>query len=395
MLLLQKNLPLPARMNRGRAILPLFLPFAGCPGKCVFCAQDKQSGGGKAEENITAMHNQLKERARRDDQGLELAFYGGTFTALPSQLQTKCLNLYREFATCGLLTHGRCSTRPDSLGTLGGHPLRPLPKALAGLPVNSHGNSWADPLAALEELLPLGFNCIELGIQSFSTTALLAAGRGYDETTAHFACEKVKSRGFSLGIQLLPGMPGVSPEVFLADVALALTHKPDLLRFYPCLVPEGTELAHWWAKGHYTPWDLPTTVQTLGKALALAWEAKVPVARLALAPEEGFDTGILAGPHHPALGSMVQAEALEILADKAEAALSLEAAAFLGQILPFPYNKPGRLEKTLFLPPSFQGFIWGHGGAKKATWALRGFLPANICLQNTQGNGRVVWQITE
>lgn len=361
--ILQKKLPRPVRNTRSKAILPLFLPFAGCPEQCVFCAQDKQSGGGEAVANIVAMQQNLELRAQLGEQNLEIAFYGGTFTALPHPLLASCLELYKKFATQGLLSHARCSTRPDCLG----FSTAPATK-FTSIP----------GIAALEPLLPLGFDCIELGVQSFSTHALQVAKRGYNAECAHNACQAVKAHGFALGIQLLPGMPGVTPEVFLEDVRLALEHAPALLRFYPCLVPKNTALAAWWKQGSYTPWDLPTTVHTLGQALALAWEAGVPVARLSLAPEKDFDSLILAGPHHPALGNMIQAEAVEILVDNANAALSEEAALLLNVSLAFPYIAPDILHKMLHIPAYFQGFFWGHKGAKKATWAERGFFRANI-----------------
>ncbi len=377
---LNKKLPCPVRNTRSKAIVPLFLPFAGCPGQCVFCAQNKQSGGGEATANISAMQKNLEVRAQRGEQNLELAFYGGTFTALPEPLFTSCLELYKSFAMLGLLSHGRCSTRPDCLTT----------------PLSATGFTGIPGIAALEPLLPLGFDCIELGVQSFSTPALELAKRGYNAACAHKACETVLERGFSLGIQLLPGMPGISPEVFLEDVRLALQYKPTLLRFYPCLVPEGTQLAEWWKQGDYSPWDLPTTVRTLGHALALAWEAGVPVARLSLAPEEGFDSLILAGPHHPALGSMVQAEAVEILVDKANAALSEEAAPLLHAPLAFPYIAPGILHKMLHIPAYFQGFFWGYRGAKKVTWAERGFFKANIVQRGKEtAEFSITWTIDD
>ena len=62
--------------------------------------------------------------------------------------------------------------------------------------------------------------------------------------------------------------------------------------------------------GQYAPWELDTTITTLGKALASAWARRIPVIRLSLAPERELDESVLAGPRHPALGNIIQSEAL-------------------------------------------------------------------------------------
>ena len=47
---------------------------------------------------------------------IELAFYGGTFTALPERLQMECLALAMQAKEKGIVCRVRCSTRPDALG---------------------------------------------------------------------------------------------------------------------------------------------------------------------------------------------------------------------------------------------------------------------------------------
>ena len=186
---------------------------------------------------------------------IELAFYGGTFTALPERLQMECLALAMQAKEKGIVCRVRCSTRPDAL--------RP------------------DRLQALRHA---GLDLVELGIQSFHTAALLDVQRGYNGDRAREGCRLIKESGLKLGIQLLPGMPGSTPQRFSEDVEEALAFSPSCLRFYPCLVVDGTPLAERWRMGQYAPWELDTTITTLGKALASAWARRIPVIRLSLAP---------------------------------------------------------------------------------------------------------------
>jgi histone acetyltransferase (RNA polymerase elongator complex component) len=319
------------RLARARRIVPVFLPFAGCPSQCVFCAQDRQSGV-SAPRDAAALDAILAsaEAGLPAANGLstELAFYGGTFTALPAVWRETCLDFLTRCFARGLLTHARCSTRPDALDS-----------------------------GVLNRLREAGISLVELGVQSFHSGALRAAGRSYDRETALAGCRTVQDAGLALGIQLLPGMPGVSPAVFLEDVRLALDLRPACLRFYPCLVPEGTRLAAMWRQKTYRPWPLPDTVAALGEGLRMAWEAGVPVIRLAVAPEPDFDAAILAGPRHPALGSLIQAEALL-------------------RTLDVRINRLAGAPRRLRLPRSCQGYMYGQGGALKPWWIAKG-LPSS------------------
>lgn len=331
-----------AGLRRSDRIVPVFLPFQGCPGRCVFCAQDRQTGGAggfSLDAALGAAAQALRDYAAR---GLscELAFYGGTFTALPADERRGCLAFLDRERALGHVCRARCSTRPDALG-----------------------DDAADELAAH------GIDLVELGIQSFSDEALALSRRGYGADVAEEACRFLAGRGLDFGIQLLPGMPGSTPEVFLNDVETALGLRPACLRFYPCLVPEGTELARRYREGSYAPWSTETTAETLGAALASAWERGVPVIRLSVAPEGMFDAALLAGPRHPALGALIQAEALFRTVVKAAGDL-------------------GRPPERLALPRSCQGFVFGDRGSMKARWSALGLPPGSIVFEERE-DGRL------
>lgn len=105
------------------AIVPFFLPFAGCQHRCLFCAQDKQTGHTRPSDCLPypqALANLLSElethhMERTASRPIELAFYGGTFTALPERLQMECLALAMQAKEKGIVCRVRCSTRPDTL----------------------------------------------------------------------------------------------------------------------------------------------------------------------------------------------------------------------------------------------------------------------------------------
>lgn len=329
------------------ALIPLFLPFSGCPVRCVFCAQDVQTGLANCMDPASAssgapvlpasslaalLRTTSENLEHRHAMGLppaELAFYGGTFTAMPVQDQNACLDLARTALERGWIRSFRCSTRPDCVDA----------------PV-------------LARLRAAGCRCVELGVQSFADDALAASKRGYDGSTALRACALVKEAELALGVQLLPGMPGNSTADFLRDVPLALDAGADMLRFYPCLVLEGTALARMWRQNLYTPWPLEETLHSLARGWLLAQEARVPVIRMGLAPEAALTEAVLAGPVDNALGSRVMGRALLLAVRRALDALAASSG----------MAAPPRL-RALHVPPSCQGYIWGMRGELRSAWA--------------------------
>ncbi|MEF3698008.1 elongator complex protein 3 [Desulfolutivibrio sp.] len=302
-------------------VWPVFLPYAGCVGRCVYCAQHLQTGVAPASPASPAS----LDTARRDlDTALaealaagrgpyEIGFYGGTFTALPGNHAERFITLAQTYRERGLVTRVRCSTRPDA--------------------------AHAGRLAALRGL---GLDMVEIGVQTFEAGVLARSGRGYAPDAAQAACLGVREAGLALGVQLLPGLPGHTPEMFARDVAKAAALGPETARIYPCLVMAGTRLAAMWRAGEYTPWDVEATVAAVAEGLLELWRAGVRVIRVGLAPQPELDAAVLAGPVHPALGSRARGLALFwLVRDQA--------------------HRLGHGPKGLVAPRRYVGELWGHG----------------------------------
>ncbi len=323
-----------------RAIVPVFLPFLGCPRRCLFCAQEAQTGrraptGADMAALLAAARATLERRAARGLAPAELAFYGGTFTALPREALDRCLAFAARARGDGLIPSFRCSTRPDAVDA-----------------------------AVLERLARAGCATVELGVQSFSATALALARRGYGRTRAQRACALVADSGLELGVQLLPGMPGVGRAQFLHDVGMAVELGARALRFYPCLVLEHTGLAALWRAGLYEPWELEETLETLARAWLLARRGGAVVLRMGLAPGAELARVLLAGPWHPALGARVLGRALALAVR--ELLRGIEG-----------MRGPGR-RVLLEVPAGCQGHFWGHAGELGPRWAGLGIGPEAV-----------------
>ena len=79
-------------MSARKNIIPVFVPHLGCPNDCVFCNQRRISGS-LAPATPESVKSAISEGLRRVPQGadVELAFYGGSFTAIPAREQEMLL----------------------------------------------------------------------------------------------------------------------------------------------------------------------------------------------------------------------------------------------------------------------------------------------------------------
>lgn len=334
--------PHPETKHHGPPVRPVFLPFAGCPHRCVFCGQDKQTG--QASQSLEKLWNKLRQELASRlpfSPPCELAFFGGTFTALPAPWPERFLELAAPYKRDGRVVAIRCSTRPDQ----------------------------TDP-DRLRRLRDLGLDLVELGIQSFDPAALRASERGYTPAQALEGCANVRDAGLKLGLQFMPGMPGSTGQTLEQDMALTAGLRPEGVRLYPCVVIAGTPLATRWHRREFRPWSLERTRQELALALGTLYRARIPIWRVGLHPEPDLLHHLLAGPWHPALGQMVRSLALFDHVRTKSLAL-------------------GTGPKVLYYPRRWSGEIMGHGAELRPRWER-----ADIRLHAHGGSGFILRQRT-
>jgi histone acetyltransferase (RNA polymerase elongator complex component) len=207
----------------------------------------------------------------------EIAFYGGTFTLLPETDQFNYLHIAEQFIHSGQAGGIRVSTRPDALA----------PKVL-------------------ESLNKSGVRTVEIGCQSFFNAVLARSNRGHTAEENVAAVLRCQNFGFNVGVQLMPGLPGDTPETALSSVEQALALKPAFIRIYPALVIKGTFLADLWESGVYCPWPLEEAIELCADIYSLCQKENVPIVRMGLQQDLSLQKNLLAGPYHPAFGQLVR-----------------------------------------------------------------------------------------
>ncbi|MGE5174265.1 MAG: elongator complex protein 3 [Betaproteobacteria bacterium] len=273
-------------------IIPFFIPHYGCPHQCVFCNQKNIIGRNHPEE-ITTIPDKINHYLTTcgSSKPVQIAFYGGSFTALPLETQKAYLGTVRPFIQTGKIRNIRLSTRPDCI--------------------------IHEMLSLLKEY---EVAVVELGVQSMVDEVLTRSGRGHTSNDTVTAVKILKEHGFTIGLQLMPGLPGDSSEHFNDTVGRVIKLKPDFVRLYPALVVKDTPLEKLYTSGQYTPLTLEEAVSTCREAYLKFEKAGIAVIRMGLQPTEELEKPgtILAGPYHPAFGQLVESS---MLLDKMRTAL--------------------------------------------------------------------------
>lgn len=262
-------------------IIPIFIPDAGCPHRCVYCNQKKLTGRQPAlpePKEIRRQALQFRAHSRKDRFPVQLSFYGGNFLGLNVQARTVLLQAAGQLASEGIVDSLRFSTRPDTID-------QQSLASLSGFPIQT----------------------IELGIQSLDNAVLAAAGRGHTAKESVAAVKRLKEAGYQIGLQMMVGLPEDSHSGSLETARGIMALQPDFVRIYPTLVLEDTRLADWYRAGKYRPMELAACVKQVREIYQLFESQDIPVIRMGLQATEmlGLESGIIAGPWHPAFGHLV------------------------------------------------------------------------------------------
>lgn len=266
-------------MSARENIIPVFVPHLGCPHACVFCNQRRISG---RERPATPedVRSAIEKAAALPSHGAkrQLAFYGGSFTAIPAAQQISLLRAAKEEMERGHIQSIRLSTRPDAISE-----------------------------EVLNRLEQYGVETVELGAQSMDDEVLRLSGRGHTAGDVERAARLIQARGFRLILQMMTGLPGDTPEKSLATAEKLAALKPDGVRVYPTVIVRDTALYDLWRAGRYREHTVEDAVETCARLLPVFEAAGIPVIRLGLNPTEELSSGAaVAGAYHPALGELVQ-----------------------------------------------------------------------------------------
>jgi histone acetyltransferase (RNA polymerase elongator complex component) len=312
--------------SSGHFTIPLFIPMQGCPFDCVFCNQRKITGqrNVQSDAEITGKIRQYLDMLPKENCNIEIGFFGGSFTGMSVLQQQHYLDLVNPWLESGKISGIRLSTRPDYI----------------------HAE-------ILEMLKHRSVTAIELGVQSMNNEVLRLAGRGHTASDVIKAAGKIKDAGFSLGLQMMVGLPGDSYKKSLKTAKEIISLGADSTRIYPALVVRNTSLENLYRHGKYKHLTLEEAVQWCSRIVPLFEKANVKILRLGLHPSEDLLHGddLVAGPFHVAFGEMVYSRIWKNILSEIPPSLDLAI--------------------TIFVNPRQINQAAGHGGENRKMLEIR------------------------
>ncbi len=213
----------------------------------------------------------------KEDTVAEIAFFGGSFTAIDRRVMEELLQVASGFVDGEKVTGIRLSTRPDAID-----------------------------MSVLSVLKRYGVTAIELGAQSMDDKVLSLNRRGHTSEDVEGASRLIREHGFSLGLQMMTGLYGATQESDYETAEKILALSPDTVRIYPTLTLKGTYLEELYQQGVYVPPTIEQTVSLCAKLLCLFESAGIAVIKLGL--HAGVEKNAVAGPFHPALRELCESE---------------------------------------------------------------------------------------
>ena len=269
-------------------VIPIFIAHQGCPHRCIFCDQYSITGKTTGEEHQVTpasvkktIADWLAHSQDRQKRQVQVAFYGGSFTGLPVARQRELLEAVKPFIEQGAVQKVRLSTRPDY--------------------VNQESAAF---------LKKYSVKIVELGVQSLDHDVLEICRRGHTVQQSEKAVRLLRRNNFTVGVQLMCGLPGDSTVKIINTAKRVVKLAPDFIRIYPALVIKGSGLARLYREGLYKPMTLHKAVAQVSILKAIFERHHIKVVRMGLQPSEELQKKVLDGPYHPAFGELVAARRL-------------------------------------------------------------------------------------
>ena len=258
----------------------IFIPHVGCPYRCSFCDQRSISGTAAAPsaEDVALLLKEQAVNLSRKEMTAQIAFFGGSFTAVPREYMLSLLAAAQEAVERYPVYSGiRCSTRPDCID---------------------------EEIAQL--LKGYGMTAVELGAQSMSDEVLSANDRGHTADDVRRAAALIKQSGMELGLQMMTGLYKDSEQAVMHTAREFVSIAPAAVRVYPTVILKGTRLAGLFQSGEYRTFGFDQTVELCAGLLKMFAENGISVIRMGLHASRDVERDMIGGVYHPSFREIVE-----------------------------------------------------------------------------------------
>ncbi len=285
------------KSNSGVAVVSLLTkPFA-CPGRCTYCPTDvsmpksylaKEPAAARALMNDFDPYMQITNRLKALEMNghpidkIEMIVIGGTWSFYhPSYQEEFLIGCYRacnDYLPAQTLQNqslggqakkdSRTETYTDRLEYL----LALQDKneqahcRMIGLSIETRPDYITD--FEITRLRAFGVTKVEIGVQHLDDEILKLTQRDMKVERVKQATEKLRNAGFKMVYHMMPNLPGSTPERDISmfdELFSGEDFQPDMLKIYPCMVLEHSELYETWKRGGFKAYSDPELIHVMSE----------------------------------------------------------------------------------------------------------------------------------
>ncbi len=206
-------------------------------------------------EQIEARKKQLRAIGHKVDK-VELIVFGGTFLAQPVEYQEEfMLNCFDAITENNSSSLEAAKKKAETAET-----------RTIGVTFETRPDYCRE--GHIDRILDFGGTRVEVGVQMPDDDIYELTNREHTVQDVVDSTREVKDSGLSIVYHMMPGLPGSTPEKDLElfeEIFDNPKFRPDMLKIYPCLVTEGTELHDWWDDGEFEPLEGEEAVELVGE----------------------------------------------------------------------------------------------------------------------------------
>jgi elongator complex protein 3 len=274
--ILQKK---PYRTVSGVSIIAVMCKPEKCPhGSCVYCPTIEHIPKSYSKEEPAVMrglaygYDPYKQVRRRIEQlgsighpvsKIELIIMGGTFTSRPIRYQENfvksCFDAMNGFVSKNLLEAHKFNENAAH--------------RCVGLTIETRPDYAKKK--EINNMINFGATRLEIGVQTLDDEIYKIVRRGHTVEDVVEATQLAKDSGLKVCYHIMPNLPGSDPEKDLKIFKMLFEDerfRPDMLKIYPTLVVEGSELVDWYMDGKYKPYSDTQLINLLVKMKAVVPE---------------------------------------------------------------------------------------------------------------------------
>lgn len=261
------------KSNSGVAVVSLLTKPFPCPGRCTYCPTEinmpksylsKEPAAARALAHEFDPYLQIIGRLRALEANghpvdkIEMIVIGGTWSFYHQAYQEEFLiGAYRACNDYGTGKDSRSETYEDRLVYLDKlQDQNEHAKArIIGLSIETRPDYITKE--EIGRLRMLGVTKVEIGVQHLDDDVLKQTKRDMTIERVKQATEMLRNAGFKMVYHMMPNLPGssVARDISMFEELFSGTDfQPDMLKIYPCMVLDNSELYETWKKGGFVPY---------------------------------------------------------------------------------------------------------------------------------------------